>query len=363
MTPHLAVFVSPHGFGHAARASAVMQALHRRTGARFELFASSPRWFFDESVEGLYRHHQVVTDVGFVQTSALSFDPAETVRGVRAMVPFDEDLVAGLALEVRRSGCAAVLCDVAPLGIAVAERAGLPSVLVESFTWPWLYEPLLAASPELGPLSAELDAWIGRATLHLLAEPYCHADPRAHGTVLPVSRLPRLSREEARSKLGVGTRQPLVVVTTGGYSEEMPFLDRLAAVEGVTFIVTGCPKSESRGNLRLFDNATRLYMPHLVRAADAVIAKLGYGTVAEVWREGRPLAWVTRADFRETPPLRDWVAARLPGFEIPGADFAAGGWIERIRELVGTPPPPPQARGGADQVVDAILELVPGFRA
>ena len=363
MTPRLAVFVSPHGFGHAARACAVMEALSRRAGARFELFASTPRWFFDESVAGLYRHHQVVTDVGFFQTSALSFDAEETVRAVSAMVPFDEDLVAGLALEVRRSDCAAVLCDVAPLGIAVAERAGLPSVLVENFTWPWLYKPLLAASPELAPLSAELDEWIGRATLHLLAEPYCRADPRAHGSVLPVSRPARRSRDQARAELGIGPGERVVVVTMGGYSEEMPFLDRLAAMDDVTFVVTGCPRTEARGNLRLFDNATRLYLPHLVRAADAVVAKLGYSTVAEVWREGRPLACVTRADFREMPPLRDWVAARLPGFEIPGADFAAGAWLDRIPELLGAPPPPARSRGGADQVVDAMLDAVPGLKA
>jgi len=104
-------------------------------------------------------------------------------------------------------------------------------------------------------------------------------------------------------------------------------------------------------------------MPHLVRAADAVVAKLGYSTVAEVWREGRPLAFVTRPDFRETPSLREWVAARLPGFEIPGPAFGAGAWIERLPELVDTPPPPPQPSGGAEQVVERMLEAVPGLRA
>jgi len=340
-----------------------MEALHRRAGARFELFASTPRWFFDESVAGLYRHHRVVTDVGFFQTSALAFDAAETVRAVRAMVPFHENLVAGLALEVRRSECSAVLCDIAPLGVAVAERAGLPSVLVENFTWPWLYEPLLAASPELAPLAVELDAWVARATLHLLAEPYCHADPRAHGAVLPVSRPARLSREQARAELGLAPGERVVVVTMGGYAEDMPFLDRLATMHDVTFVVTGCPRTEVRGNLRLFDNETRLYMPHVVRAADAVVAKLGYSTVAEVWREGRALAYVTRADFRETAPLRDWVAARLPGFEIPGPEFGAGAWLDRLDELLDAPRPPAQPLGGADQVVDAMLGAVPGLKA
>ncbi|GMV07914.1 MAG: hypothetical protein AMXMBFR53_41890 [Gemmatimonadota bacterium] len=360
--PVLAVFVSPHGFGHAARASAVMDALHRGVGARFELFTDAPRWFFDESVRGLYRYHQLVTDVGFFQRSALAIDLAATVDAVRGLVPFHDDLVSGLALEVRLAGCQAVLCDIAPLGVAVAERAGLPSVLVENFTWSWLYEPHLAEVPALADLSAELDGWVDKATLHLLAEPFCHLDPRAHGAVAPVSRPARRSREEVRRDMGLPEEGKVVVLTMGGYREDMPFLERLSEMEDVTFLVTGCHDTRVQGNLRLFDNGTRLYMPHLVRAADAVVAKLGYSTLAEVWREGRPLAFVTRSDFREMPPLRDWALARLPGFEIPGAEFGAGAWTERIPELLGMSPPPAQALGGAEEVAAAVVERFPPLR-
>jgi hypothetical protein len=38
--PRYAVFVSPHGYGHAARASGVMEALNRHNGARFEIFTT-----------------------------------------------------------------------------------------------------------------------------------------------------------------------------------------------------------------------------------------------------------------------------------------------------------------------------------
>ena len=48
----LAYFVSPHGFGHAARACAVMQAM-RAVWPRvvFEVFTLVPEWFFAESLE------------------------------------------------------------------------------------------------------------------------------------------------------------------------------------------------------------------------------------------------------------------------------------------------------------------------
>ncbi len=49
----IAYFISPHGFGHAARAAAVMEATYEMDPAiRFEIFTQVPRWFFHDSLSG-----------------------------------------------------------------------------------------------------------------------------------------------------------------------------------------------------------------------------------------------------------------------------------------------------------------------
>lgn len=110
--------------------------------------------------------------------------------------------------------------------------------------------------------------------------------------------------------MGLAADARVVVLTMGGVPEALPFLGQLRALRDVTFLVTGAGETRVDGNLHLFDNRTRIYMPDLVHAADAVVAKAGYSTIAEVWREGRPLAFVARADFRETGPLRNWVQGK-----------------------------------------------------
>lgn len=356
--PSIAVFVTPHGFGHAARASAVMQALAGAAGAHFELYAATPRWFFDESVAGRYRYHELHADVGFVQRSALRLDVHATVSALSTLLPFDDVLLDGLALEIRRAGCRAVLCDIAPLGIAVAERAGVPSVLVENFTWPWIYEPLLDEAPALAPLSAELERWFERATFHVQTEPFCEPAPRAALVVPPVSRDPRRTRAETRRALGLDEGAPAVVVTLGGVAQELAFVDRMRAVSDVTFLVTGAAGTRTEGNVHLFDNETRIYMPDFVRASDAVVAKLGYNTIAEVWKEGRPLAWVARPDFREGGPLGEWVSDRIPGFSIGPSDFESGLWLERLPDLMAMGAPAPGAGGGAERLARFVLDEV-----
>jgi hypothetical protein len=332
--PVYAAFVSPHGFGHAARASAVLGALRERTGARFHLFATTPRWFFDETISGAYTLHQVVTDVGLRQRSALEFDLEATVEALDRFLPFEEELVEELAARVHDAGARAVLCDISPLGIAVAERAGLPSLLVENFTWPWLYEPLVARAPRLAHHAEALEGWIRRATARVQTEPLCRRVPETDTVVPPIGRRARTPRARVREDLGVGRESPLVVLTMGGISEPLPFLERLKKLPEVHFLVTGADGSRREGNLHLFDNGTRIYLPDFIRAADAVVAKLGYSTVAEVWNEGAPLAFVTRGDFRETGPVRRWVEENLRGFEIPGRDFPSGEWIGRIPDLL-----------------------------
>lgn len=353
--PRIATFVSPHGFGHAARSSAVMAEANRRGGATFEVFTTAPRWFFDESIPGLFRQHREVVDVGFRQRSALRSDPAATAEALRSLVPFDERRVEALAAAVRAAGCSAVLCDIAPLGVAVAEAAGVPSLLLESFSWGWLYEPLAPEVPELGTAGAYLDACARRADVHVQARPLCVRDPAAE-IVDPIGRRPRLDRANARRAFGLAQTDTVVVVTMGGYGEDLGFLDRLRAMETVRFVVTGAVACEERDNLLLFDNDSPLYMPDLLSAADGVVAKLGYGTVAEVWSEGLPFAYVTRPDFREMPPLEAFAAAELSGFRVSADEYARGVWIDRIPELLAMPRRP-HAGGGATRVADLLLDL------
>ncbi len=352
--PSIAAFISPHGFGHAARSSAVLAEVQRRSEARTHLFTTAPRWFFEESLER-FTYHETVVDVGFRQKSALVFDAEATVEALRDLVPFDPVVIERLARQVHTERCSVVLCDIAPLGVAVAEAAGLPSVLVENFSWPWLYEPLHREAPVLAEIGAELDRWTERATVHVQARPVCER----HGEfelVDPVSREARVDRDEARRRLGVPRDETLVVVTMGGYGEAMPFLDRLRSVEGIDFLITGAEATSSVGNLHLFDNNTPLFMPDALRAADAVVAKLGYGTVSAVWREGLPFAWVTRPDFREMASLEAFAEEELSGTLLTSDRFRSGEWIDDLHSLLGMPRRPHPV-GGAGRIAEILLEL------
>src|SRR6266705_6379839 len=204
----IAYFVTPHGFGHAARASAVMVALQEiDPDIQFDIFTQVPHWFFQDSLVRDGRYYHVCTDIGLVQTTSLHEDLPATVRRLDRFFPCDGALVTTLAALLRSTACALVLCDIAPLGLVAARAAGVPAVLIESFTWDWIYQGYVQEEAILTRHIAYLQPIFASANFHVQMEPVCRPRP-ADLTALPVSRQPQRSRQQTRAQLCLHSQAP-----------------------------------------------------------------------------------------------------------------------------------------------------------
>ncbi|MBP7691923.1 MAG: hypothetical protein KA764_08400 [Anaerolineales bacterium] len=358
----LAYFVTPHGFGHAARAAAVMTALQaRRPALAIQLFTTVPEWFFRESVRGPFTYHALATDVGLAQTSPLTADLPETVRRLDALLPFEPERVAGLAAQVRASGCRAVLCDIAALGIAVAAAAGVPSILIENFTWDWIYAGYFAEAPALRAHAAAFRELYAGAAYHIQTTPACAPSPHAALTTAPVARPTRQPRAAVRAQLGVAANAVMVLVTMGGFEAQYDFLDRLAAFPEIVFVLPlGGETTARRGNVLLLPHHTPVYHPDLLAAADAVIGKLGYSTLAEADLAGVPFGFLRRPGFRESANLAAYALDQMAAVEVPLDEFEAGAWGRFLPRLLARPQRAAGRPNGADQIADFIFARVIG---
>jgi UDP:flavonoid glycosyltransferase YjiC (YdhE family) len=356
---HIAFFISPHGFGHAARACAVMAALREiEPTIHFEIFTRVPRWFFDDSLDGSFTYHSLLTDIGLVQETALREHIGKTVESLNRFLPFTPRLIDRLARYVTRLKCEMILCDIAPLGIAVGKAAGLPSVLIENFTWDWIYQAYTRADGRIKDHAAYLGKVFRAADYHIQTEPICFrrsADLRTS----PVSREPRTSRAQTREKLGIPRRAKAVLITMGGIPGEYEFLHQLEAERGVYFVIPGSgAAARRRGNLVLLPHRSEFFHPDLVAACDAVIGKLGYSTVAEAYHAGVPLAYVARPRFRESKIVARFVHAQMQGLEIPQAAFQNGDWLRRLPDLLALPRIRRNGTNGAQQAATHIAGLL-----
>jgi len=359
-THRIAYFVTPHGYGHAARTAAVMNTIYKRLpGVVFEIYTRVPVWFFNMSNQGAFNYHELATDIGLVQSTSMQEDLAETVRRLDTFLPFDPALLQSLAREIKRKGCEMVLCDIAPLGIAAAAEAGLSSILIENFTWDWIYEGYLAEAPGLAPHAAYLKEVFASAGTHIRTEPACDYRAPADLTTRVVSRHPRNPAELTRQRLGIPQKARLVMITMGGILTQYPFLSRLEQSKEIVFLVPGGSDAyESRGGLVVIPHHSDLYHPDLVEASDLVVGKLGYSTLAEAYSSGIPYVYIPRARFPETPPMSLFARQAMHAVELPEEQFFSGDWLGLLPELLERPRRRPQEPNGADQIGDLILSLM-----
>jgi hypothetical protein len=355
--PGIACFITPHGLGHAARAAAVLDALRELVpGLWPHLFTTVPRWFFADSLGPGFELHRLESDVGLVQRGPLGEDLPATVARLRSLYPPDGALVARLAGRLSRLGCRLVLCDISPLGIAVARAAGLPCVLVENFTWGWIYRGCIAREPGLRPFAEILDGLVDRADLRLQAQPVCQLVAGAQ-RVGPISRRPRASRSATRSALGIAARRPTVLVTMGGIRHGGFAIGPLRECPRVEFILAGAARRRRRvGNVLLLPHHSGLYHPDLVAAADAVVGKIGYSTLAETCRSRVPYGFVPRNGFRESTVLARWLLDRGRGLRLDPVAFASGSWVRHVPDLLDLGRPPERFPDGARQAARLIFE-------
>ncbi len=362
MPPKLSIayFITSHGFGHAARASAVMNAIYARWPyVSFEIFTLTPQWFFTNCLKAPFAWHPQQTDVGLVQTSPLHFDPDQTIDALAAFLPFEDQLLKSLADKLCAADCHLVISDISPLGIAAAQYAGMASVLVENFTWDWIYEPYVPETPGFNKYIHLLEGYFNSAGLRIQATPICKRIGE-HPCTPPISRAPAADPLQVRKQLGISGHEKMVLITMGGIAGNLPFIEKLAAVDKpVCFVLPGTSINPADAGIKqnqviFLPQNSAFHHPDLVNAADAVVGKVGYSTLAEVYHAGVPYGFVSRPDFRESPVFETYIRQNMAGIEIPEIEFNSGAWLNCLPELLSHPKQVRSEPNGADAAADYI---------
>ena len=353
----VACFITPHGFGHTTRACAVMAAMHQREPrCHFHIFSDVPEDMLRESLGPIFTFHRLRTDVGLVQKTLLCEDVDASVAALDAFYPPSVVMVEDLADQLARLHCRLVLCDIAPLGIRAADVAGIPSVLVENFTWDWIYEGYAEHAPGIAAHAPYLKDLFSQASLHLRTEPLCNLRD-GDAALAPISRVPRQTSEAVRASLGISADARMILFNLGRDAAQAALDNWPEGCDDVRLVV---PVSDP--TLALGDRVVCVaaqggpYHPDLVQACDGVVGKLGYSTVAEVYHAGVPMAYMTRSTFRESDVLEAFVQKHIPNVWLGVDAFAGAAWRTALPALLNQARVSRQTENGASEAADLILE-------
>jgi hypothetical protein len=290
-----------------------------------------------------------------VQKNPFEEDIGETIRTLDRIPLEAGPKLDAVVREVAETGCRLVVSDISPLGLLVADRLECPGVLVENFTWDWIYRAY--DEPKLTAFGAQMGRIFSTATVRIQTEPVCEVVDGSR-VVPPVSRSPRSSRADLRERLGVPADHRLVLLSlSGGGPTIVP--KSLRTMPATTLAIpAGSPAPENEPGIVRVPTSGGLYHPDLVAASDLVIGKLGYSTVAEIYQAGNAFAYLRRPRFPESPVLERFVNAHLSSEALPED------WIENpmvpslLEELLARPRPTCVRQNGAGRAADLILNLL-----
>lgn len=357
--------VTAHGLGHAVRAFLVVKELQKLCPG-LEIVISSG--LDPKSIARLLplpvslrrRHYEP----GTVQKNCFELDADATRQHYRAMQEMrHHDLMEETAF-LRETGCRGVVSDIPSLPIKAAAVLGLPSVGISNFTWDWVLEPIFSHTPDSGILQQLAEDYAsGSLHLRLPFGPATSPFPMSETAGL-IARRATTSPGAVKELLGISSQnsRKLVVVCPGGWDpsewQRIPVDD-----ESRLFFYLLV------GNLPIDCTGPHLHLPHellpgialpdLINAADAVLAKPGYGIASECLLHRTPVVFIERPDFRETPLLLEQFAKIGRCADLSLRDFFSGCWRQSLEQaLLSDAAWQPQA---ADAAAKAAVRLAAFF--
>ncbi len=353
-------YISGHGLGHASRSCQVIQTLClRHPSISVSVVSDAHPWFFKRVLGASVPVRYKRLDVGVLQQDCLVMREEETLQACRSQLSRQDPLVAEEARCLRQDGIDLVVADIPSLPFVAAARAGVPSVGLSNFSWDWIYEGMLEKHRGYGDVIAALRQNYACAD-RMLRLPF-HGELSAFAAIeeLPlVARVGTRDPQQVRRKLGVPEGARLGLVSFGGVGLKGCDFSALAALKGWLFVAESEVPSSGPG-LRCLSPGQFFY-PDLVRAADVVITKPGYGIVSEAIANDTAVLYTSRGDFREQALLIDGLARYARSLFIDVADFRAGRWGDYLETLMRTESPPGGLRMDGDRVAADRLAALTG---
>lgn len=380
--PTIYVAITNHGFGHAVRASSVVQRLQQLCpDVLIIMVTTAPRWLLESYIDGDFIARQRAFDVGVIQADSLTMDKDTTLAKLNEIRAKENSLIASEVNFIRQNKVDLVLADIPPLAAKIAKNAGVPCWMLSNFGWDFIYKAW-------GGEFVEIADWISgcfgqcdrlfRLPLHEEMSPF----PNIEDVGLTGGN-PRYEEEQLKEYFRITSPpEKTVLLTFGGLGlDKLPYqnLELFPDWQFITFdanapelpnlinvtnkpqkLTSKNPELASPKNNNLAKNPRRIRPVDFMPICGRIVSKPGYSTFAEALRLETPVVSVSREGFAESALLLEGIQDCSYHQIITPAEFFEGDW-EFLRKPL-TPPRTSQKldKNGGEAIARAVVEYLGG---
>jgi L-arabinokinase len=330
----IAFYISTHGFGHAARQQAIIQELAQR-GVQVYVRTGTPPKFYTAA----YHYHQERYDIGVIMPGVMQVDAAATFAWYSDFLQRQPEIVEREAAFIREHNIQLVAVDMPPIGCEIAARANVPSVVLTHFTWDWVYEHYLPDFPQYQFIVDSLKASYAKASL-LLEMPFAHemsVFPHIEKIPLVINPVTK-TRAEICADFAIPANHNIALPGMGGQGWGSGDVSALRDFKAWTFLLT----PDAYDQVRAIPHCRCVPMDYpgyhnLIAAADVVIGKAGWSTVAEAIGHRTPMLYTLNDNWRENALLEAALQDYGSSLYIPKTDFENGAWLDVLDNVAHRP--------------------------
>ncbi|MFX0066900.1 MAG: glycosyltransferase family protein [Candidatus Hermodarchaeota archaeon] len=351
-------YISDHGFGHATRSIAIIDALLKNfPNIEIIVRTSKSATLVQRSLNSSRaRLLSRKNDFGLISnptTFAIDIEKTkeQLVSWIDTWPQYNE-----IEREfLQRVDASLVLSDIVPQPFLVAHELGIPSIGISNFDWYDVYKPLFPKNEIIEKIKFCYE--LGSMALILPMELPMEGFKRKQKIAM-ISReinddLAAFRRQEFNYQIYYGT----------GFSLETPLLDtQLLFEKNICLIVPyNSPLREQNNIFKI--PLDEVHSQNIIAASDLIITKPGYGTVSEAIKGRKPLALIKSNFSAETKAITQNVIEMGVGREISLEDLLTGGWINEIENLLNMRKnyenlPERYIKDGCSEIINIITEII-----
>lgn len=349
--------ITPHGFGHAAQALVVLDALMaRRPDIELHIATTVPKPFLTGRLPHPFTYHAHATDFGLKMASALEIDREASAAAYAAQAQLWDSLVEA---EIGFLGALRpdlLLADIPYIPLAAAHRQGIPAAGLCSLNWAGIYRHYFHARPEADAVLERLSSAYNSARVFLTPEP-CMPMPELDNTraIGPLARTGVNRRAAIDAGLGLSPDDRLVLVALGGVQGRLP-MEQWPQRPGLHWLVQQSWEV-SRPDCHAIE-ALDMPFTDILSSCDALLGKIGYGTVAECAVNATPMLYIPRADWPEEPYLAAWLERHGAIGRVAPEQAETGEFALQLEAVLGGPHPSAPTADGAETAAECLLTLI-----
>lgn len=346
---HLLVVISAHGYGHAAMTAPLVNALYAlQPTLSVTIQSAVARPFLQRKFHMPFQHLSNETDFGMVNRDAFAVNMDASLQRYR---DFHQDWAGRIKAETAslvKLNADALLTNIAYLPLAAAAQLGLPSVAFGCLNWAEIFHHHF---PDQHEIYQQMLAAYRSADAFIRSEPAMPMAALDSETVGPIAERGRMRRHALLRSLGVPSQTKLVLATMGGIKTEMDVAN-WPRLDNVHYLIPDIASAQ-RDDISSLSTAEMDFID-MLRSADALLTKPGYGAFTEAAFNRTPVLYVERPDWPEHRYLCRWLERHLPSRAISRRQFSQGEFGAELSWLLRQPVHPQAPTAGLEQAL-AVL--------